>query len=95
MKKNFSLIDSNKNPERKADAIKHEVKKYLTRERKKKTPENVDYWDFDCKIGDTSETAIRIEAVDINQNISKMVTTEKEAFYLEILAKPGFKRPKS
>ena len=94
MKKTFQLNVDNKKPERQADSIKHEVKKYLTRERKKETPVNVDFWDFDCRIGDTTTNAETVKTEEINKIISMYVVEEKASFYLEIIAKPGFKTPK-
>ncbi|OUR99544.1 hypothetical protein A9Q84_00560 [Halobacteriovorax marinus] len=94
MKKIFNIKVSNKNPERQADSIKHEVKKYISRERRKKTSENVDFWDFDCRIGLNAEEASTVEISDINSNITKFVEENIESFYLEILAKPGYKPAK-
>ena len=94
MKKTFTLIATNKTPERQADAIKHEIKKYLTRERKKERPDKVDFWDFNCKIGLSENKARTVETTLINKMISKYVADEAESFYLEILAKPGYKTPK-
>lgn len=94
MKKTFDLKVSNKTPERQADSIKHEVKKYLARERKKTIPDGFDTWKFDCRIGDNAKSASSIQMSEINPNISKLVTDEKESFYLEILVKPGHKTKK-
>mgnify|MGYP000226589440 CR=1 FL=1 len=91
MRKTFNLKVSNKEPARQADSIKHEVKKYLKRERKKTLPEKVDFWDFDCRIGDNAEAAKVINVADINSNITKLLEADKDEFYLEILAKHGFK----
>ena len=57
MKKTFQLHVEGKHPDRVLDAIKHEIRKYLKRERRRDLPEGVDYWDFDCKFGLTQETA--------------------------------------
>ncbi len=57
MKKTFYLKDTKHKPERQADQIKNEIKKYLGRERRKPTPDKVDYWDFDCKIGESADSA--------------------------------------
>lgn len=95
MKKVFKLQASNKTPERQADSIKHEVKKYISRERRKKLPESIDFWDFDCKIGDTDKSAVGIHLSKINEMISKFLTEEKDSFYLEILVKPGYRSAKS
>ncbi|MFT6631258.1 MAG: hypothetical protein ACJAS4_001207 [Bacteriovoracaceae bacterium] len=91
MKKTFTLKDPVKKVERVADAIKHEVKKYLKRERNKTVPDKVDFWDFDCRIGDNVGKNTKIEVSEISSNIDKFVAEEKETFYLEIIAKPGFK----
>ena len=46
MRKTFSLTHEKIKTPRLVDAIKHEVKKYLKRERNKKLAEGVDFWDF-------------------------------------------------
>ena len=57
MKKTFPLKAEGKNPERMLEATKHEIRKYIKRERRRDLPEGVDFWDFDCKFGTSSETA--------------------------------------
>ncbi|MCW8834381.1 MAG: DUF6172 family protein, partial [Colwellia sp.] len=57
MRKTFSLSHEKIKTPRLVDSIKHDVKKYLKRERNKKLPEGVDFWDFDCKYGHSEETA--------------------------------------
>ena len=94
MKKNFSLIVPNKNPDRQVDSIKYEIKKYIARERRKKLPENVDYWDFDCRIGINSEQAVAVHVGNINASISKLAEEKNEYFYLEILVKQAFRKNK-
>ena len=89
MKKTFPLNAKNKTTERLVDSIKHEVKKYIARERRKDLPENVDFWDFDCKIGDNQQVATTIHLSKINESISKIAAKHTESFYLEILAKPA------
>ena len=51
MKKKFSLKHPKIKPARRVEAVKHEIRKYLKRERRKELPEGVDFWDFDCKFG--------------------------------------------
>ena len=57
MKKVFQLTSPNKDPERQVDSVIHEIRKYIKRERKKPLPEKIDYWDFDCRIGDDADSA--------------------------------------
>ena len=93
MKKTFKLTVANKTANNQLDSIKHEAKKYISRERKKKLPEKMDYWDFDCKIGDDEESATVIHVSKINSEISLLAQANnetengKDSFYLEILAK--------
>jgi hypothetical protein len=95
MKKTFSFISSNKMPDRQAEAIRQEVKKYLARERRKTVPSDADFWNFECKIGPNAEEASAIHVNEISEMISKYMTRKLESFYLEILAKPGNKPVKS
>ena len=88
MRKIFSLTSEKLKTDRLVDAIKHEVKKYLKRERNKTLPEDADFWDFDCKFGDTKESAEEIHLSTINKHIDAAVAKELTSFYLEILAKP-------
>ena len=89
MRKTFSLTHEKIKAPRLVDSIKHEVKKYLKRERNKKLPEDVDFWDFDCKYGHTKESAEVIHTSALNKSIDDAVQSELESFYLEILVKPG------
>ena len=89
MKKTFLINVKNKTPERQVDSIKNEVKKYIARERKKELPDDEDFWDFDCKIGENEEVAATIHLSEINKMISEISAINNESFYLEILARPA------
>jgi hypothetical protein len=91
MNKTFNLKVENKAPERQADSIKHEIKKYLTRERKKKLPEGFNVWDFDCKIGVDADNTAPVRVTDINTKISELCTAEVESFFLVIHARASNK----
>jgi hypothetical protein len=94
MKKSFNLTAPNKTPERQTDSVKHEIKKYITREQRKSVPADVDFWDFDCKIGDDAENAAVIHVSEINKKIDAMAVEKKEICYLEVLSKPGHRTNK-
>jgi hypothetical protein len=94
MKKEFKLTDPKKAPARQVDYVKHEINKYLARERRKAPKEGADYWDFDCKLGKDKESAVVIAVSEINKAIDKEVTNNSESFYIEVLAKPGYKMKK-
>ena len=96
MKKTFQLTHPKIKVPRLVEAIKNEVKKYIKRERKKKLPPEVDFWDFDCRFGDDEASSEVIHLSAINKSISQAESKQLESFYLEILAKPGVrsKKPK-
>ena len=94
MKKTFVLSHPKIKLARLFDAAKHDAKKYIKRERKKKLPENVDYWDFDCKYGHTEQQAKTIHVSEINKCIDDAEKLQLESFYLEILAKAGHRKKK-
>ena len=94
MKKTFNLQPEGKNRDRVLDAVKHEVRKYIRRERRRELPPGVDFWDFDCRFGVTPEAA---EVVHLSALIGLIDGVAKDAgpqFYLEILAKPGHRKTK-
>jgi hypothetical protein len=94
MRKTFQLTHPKIKVARLVEALKHEVKKYIKRERNKKLPEGVDFWDFDCKYGHNFENAEEIHLSEINKCIDKAEEQQLESFYLEILAKPGHRMKK-
>ena len=96
MKKTFKMSHPKIKVPRLVEAIKHEVKKYIQRERRKTLPPNVDFWDFDCRYGVDEAHSEVIHLSVINKSISEAEAQQLESFYLEILAKPGYrtKKPK-
>ena len=89
MKKTFPLKAEGKNPERMLEATKHEIRKYVKRERNKPLPEGVDYWDFDCRFGSTPQDAAEAHFANLTALIDALANDGGAAFYLELLAKPG------
>lgn len=88
MKKTFKLTHEKIKIPRLVDAIKHEVKKYIKRERRRALPESADYWDFDCRFGADEASSKVIHLSEINKSISWAESEQLKSFYLEILAKP-------
>ncbi len=89
MKKLFRLTDEKKKPERIIEASKHEIRKYLKRERDKKLPEEADYWDFDCCFGQNSEETQALHVAQITSALDKAYDARWEQCYIEIIAKPA------
>lgn len=94
MRKTFQLRPEGKNPDRVLDAVKHEIRKYIKRERRRELPPGVDFLDFDCKFGTSAETA---DTAHLSALTALMDGVAKEAgpqFYVEIIGKPGHRTAK-
>ena len=94
MKKTFQLAVEGKNPDRVLDAVKHEIRKYVQRERRRALPQGVDYWDFDCKFGPTQDAAEVVHFATITSHINASAQAGGTQFYIEILAKHGVRAPR-
>ena len=92
MKKTFPLKAEGKNPERMLEATKHEIRKYIRRERRRALPEGVDFWDFDCRFGASEATASVAHVAELVPLIDALVKSAGTQFYVEILAKHGHRQ---
>lgn len=92
MKKTFPLAIEGRHPDRVLDALKHEIRKYLRRERRRALPEGVDFLDFDCRFGLTSASAQDAPVADLIGLIDSASREGAASVYVEILAKPGKRR---
>lgn len=94
MRKTFQLQVEGKHPDRLLEAIKHEIRKYIKRERRRVLPEGSDFWDFDCKFGASAETAETAHLSALTGLIDGIVKEAGPQFYVEVLAKPGKRAPR-
>ena len=89
MKKNFPLQIEGKNPERILEAVKHEIRKYFKRERNRALPKEVDFWDFDCTVGLTADTAEVVKVSAVIESLDALAKEGAASVYVEILSKHG------
>lgn len=89
MKKNFSLTSPKHKPDRQVEFVKHEINKYISRERRKTLPDGVDFWDFNCRCGVDEGSAVMTHVSEIGKQIDKAAASSAASVYIEILAKPG------
>lgn len=94
MKKTFILKVENKNPDRLLESIKHEIRKYIKREKRKNLPEDVDFWKFNCKFAKNNEEHKEIDFLEITKYIDEAAKENCESFYMEILTSEGIKPKK-
>ncbi len=87
MRKTFPLTAEGKHPDRLLEATKHEIRKYLKRERRRELPPDMDYWAFDCAFGPTQADAQPVHVAAIIERIDEAVAAGAAQFYVEILAR--------
>ena len=95
MKKTFQLNIEGKHRDRVLEAVKHEIRKYVKRQRRVPLPEGVDYWDFDCKFGSTEANATVVHFATLTSLIDAVAKESGDSFYLEILAKNAYRGARS
>ncbi len=98
MKKTFKLNIEGKHPDRVLEAVKHEIRKYVKRQRRVPLPAGVDFWDFDCRFGTTQDNAVVVHFATITALIDAVAKGNggggADSFYLELLAKNGVRKAK-
>jgi hypothetical protein len=87
MKKTFKLDHPKIKVPRIVDSIKHEIKKTLKKEREKTLPAGTRYWSFDCKLGQSEETATAVPLLELMKSIDEMVENKATTIYVEMTAK--------
>jgi len=89
MKKNYPLQAEGKHPDRVLEAVKHDIRKYFKRERNRDVPKGVDFWDFDCKVGLTADTAEVVRVSGVIEAVDAAAKAGASSVYVEILSKHG------
>jgi predicted N-acyltransferase len=92
MKKTFPLAIEGKNRDRVLEAVKHEVRKYVRRERRRALPEGVDFWDFDCRFGPTEAEAVVVHFATLTEHMDSVAKAGGNQFFVEILASHGHRQ---
>ncbi len=71
------------------EAVKHDIRKYFKRERNRTLPQGVDFWDFDCKVGLTADSADVVRVSGVIEAVDAAAKTGAASVYVEILVKYG------
>lgn len=87
MKKTFKLDHPKIKVPRVVDSVKHDIKKFLKKERSKPLPEGARYWGFDCKVGQSEDTAVAVEQPSLMKQIDELVENNIMTIYVEITPK--------
>ena len=94
MKKTFQLHVEGKHPDRLLEASKHEVRKYVARQRRAILPEGVDYWDFACRFGDTEADAKPVHFATLIGLMDAAAKAGASSFFVDILGQHGVRKAK-
>lgn len=92
MRKTFSLNIDGRNRDRTVEAVKHEIRKYVRRERRRELPEGVDYWDFECAFGTDNASARPVHLAQITGLIDGAARDGWDSFHVAIHAKHGHRK---
>ena len=89
MRKTYALNIEGKNRDRLLDASKHDIRKYVKRERARALPAGVDFWDFDCRFGSSEAAATPVHFAVLMASIDTAAKEGIEQFYVEVITKHG------
>ena len=93
MKKTYPLHTEGKHPDRVLEAVKHDIRKYFKRERSRPVPAGADFWDFDCKVGASADSAQAVRVGAVIEAVDAAVQSGATSVYVEILSKHGIRVP--
>ncbi len=91
MRKNFPLRHPRKADARVLDAIKHDIRNYVVRERRKPLPEGAAFWEFACKVGASPESAQSVALKEISAALDAVGATGVDHVHVEIVAVPALR----
>lgn len=89
MRKTYVLNLEGKNRDRLLDAAKHDIRKYVKRERARALPAGVDFWDFDCKLGVDESAAVVLHFATLITSIDSLAKDGANQLYVEVVTKHG------
>ena len=89
MRKTYLLKIEGKNRDRLVEASKHDIRKYVKRERSRALPEDVDFWDFECRFGHDEAAAVPAHFATLMGLIDTAVQEGGEQFYVEVVTRHG------
>ena len=94
MRKTYLLNIEGKNRDRLLEASKHDMRKYVRRERGRPLPAGVDFWDFDCRFGADESTAEVVHFATLTGRIDAIAQEGGAQFYVEVVTKHGHRTAK-
>lgn len=94
MKKTFQLVIEGRHPDRLLEASKHEVRKYMARQRRAALPEGADYWDFACRFGLTEIDASPVHVATLIALMDAAAKGGAAGFFVDIIGRAAHRKAK-
>jgi Family of unknown function (DUF6172) len=94
MRKTYPLRPEGKHPDRVLDAVKHDIRKYQKRERRRELPEGAHFWDFDCRFGADQASAQTVHPGELMGLLDALARDGATQCYVELLARPAVRQPR-
>ncbi len=95
MRKTYPLRLEGKHPDRVLDAVKHDIRKYQKRERRRELPAGAQFWDFDCRFGADKDSAQTVHPGELVNLLDALAKDGASQCYVELLAKPGVRQARA
>ncbi len=89
MRKTYRLDIEGKNRDRLLDASRHDIRRYVKRERARPLPPGVDFWDFQCRFGGDEAAAAPVHFGSLMDCVSAAAAEGAPQFYVEITSLHG------
>ena len=86
MRKTYQLNLEGKNRDRLLESSKHDIRKYIRRERRKELPAGADYWDFEMRFGVDEASAVALPPAELIRSINALVADGGEQFFVKSCA---------
>ena len=94
MRKTYSFQAEGRHPDRVLESVKHDIRKYLKRERRRDLPEGADFWDFDCRIGADKDSAEAVLPSALIAQVDAIAKGGATQAYVEVLARAAQRPPR-
>ena len=89
MQKTYQLNVEGKNRDRLVEAAKHDIRRYVKRERNRPLPPGVDFWDFECRFGPDEAAAEPVHFATLTERIDLLVAEGGTQFYAQLVTRHG------
>ena len=94
MKKTYQLVIEGRHPDRLLEASKHDVRKYMARQRRAVLPEGADYWDFVCQFGLTEIDASPVHVATLINLMDAAAKGGAAGFFVDIIGRAAQRKAK-